>query len=66
LWDHLFPLEKEELIKLLIQKVEVREDGIDIEFKSEKLSARECVIRSPAQNVAENIAADRQYSATTR
>ena len=39
LWDHLFPLEKEELIKLLIQKVEVREDGIDIEFKADAITS---------------------------
>ena len=39
LWEELFPLEKEELIRLLIQKIEVRTDGLDIEFKADGISS---------------------------
>jgi site-specific DNA recombinase len=39
LWEHLFPLEKEELISLLIQKIEIRADGLDIEFKAAGISS---------------------------
>jgi site-specific DNA recombinase len=39
LWEELFPLEKEELIRLLIQKIEVRADGLDIEFKADGISS---------------------------
>ena len=39
LWEELFPLEKEELIRLLIRKIEVRTDGLDIEFKADGISS---------------------------
>ena len=39
LWEELFPLEKEELIRLLIQKIEVRADGLDIEFKADGINS---------------------------
>ena len=34
-WEDLFPLERNRLIRLLVEKVEFRETGIDIELKTE-------------------------------
>ena len=38
-WDDLFPLERNRLIRLLVEKVEIRETGIDMELKTRGLSS---------------------------
>ena len=38
-WDDLFPLERNRLIRLLVEKVELRETGIDIELKTEGMTS---------------------------
>ena len=38
-WEDLFPLERNRLIRLLVEKVEVRETGIDLELKTRGLSS---------------------------
>ena len=39
LWDDLFPAEQNRLVRLLVEKVEIRETGIDMEIKTNGLSA---------------------------
>ena len=39
LWNYLFPVERQRLIKLLIEKIEVREEGIDIELKTSGMTS---------------------------
>ena len=38
-WDDLFPLERNRLIRLLVEKVELRETGIDMELKTEGMAS---------------------------
>ncbi len=38
-WEDLFPLERNRLIRLLVEKVEIRETGIDMELKTRGLSS---------------------------
>ena len=38
-WEDLFPLERNRLIRLLVDKVELRETGIDMELKTQGLSS---------------------------
>ena len=38
-WEDLFPLERNRLIRLLVEKVELRETGIDMELKTRGLSS---------------------------
>ena len=38
-WEDLFPLERNRLIRLLVEKVEVRETGIDMELKTRGLTS---------------------------
>ena len=38
-WEDLFPLERNRLIRLLVEKVELRETGIDMELKTQGLSS---------------------------
>ena len=38
-WDDLFPLERNRLIRLLVEKVELRETGIDMELKTEGMTS---------------------------
>ncbi len=38
-WDDLFPLERNRLIRLLVEKVEIRETGIDMELKTQGLTS---------------------------
>ena len=38
-WDDLFPLERNRLIRLLIEKVELRETGIDMELKTQGMTS---------------------------
>ena len=37
-WDDLFPLERNRLVRLLVEKVEIRESGIDLELKTQGLT----------------------------
>ena len=37
-WEDLFPLERNRLIRLLVEKVEVRETGIDMELKTQGMT----------------------------
>ena len=37
-WEDLFPLERNRLIRLLVEKVELRETGIDLELKTQGLT----------------------------
>ena len=39
LWDDLFPVEQNRLVRLLVEKVEIRETGIDMEIKTNGLAA---------------------------
>ncbi len=38
-WEDLFPLERNRLIRLLVEKVEIRETGIDMELKTRGLTS---------------------------
>ena len=38
-WEDLFPLERNRLIRLLVEKVELRETGIDMELKTEGMTS---------------------------
>ncbi len=38
-WEDLFPLERNRLIRLLVEKVEIRETGIDMELKTQGLTS---------------------------
>ena len=38
-WDDLFPLERNRLIRLLVEKVDIRETGIDMELKTRGLTS---------------------------
>ena len=38
-WEDLFPLERNRLIRLLVEKVDIRETGIDMELKTRGLSS---------------------------
>ena len=38
-WEDLFPLERNRLIQLLVEKVEIRETGIDMELKTQGLTS---------------------------
>ena len=38
-WNDLFPLERNRLIRLLVEKVELRETGIDMELKTEGMTS---------------------------
>ena len=38
-WDDLFPLERNRLIRLLVEKVELRETGIDMELKTQGMTS---------------------------
>jgi site-specific DNA recombinase len=33
-WEELFPVERNRLIRLLVDKVEIRETGVDMELKT--------------------------------
>ena len=37
-WEDLFPLERNRLVRLLVEKVEIRETGIDMELKTNGLT----------------------------
>ncbi len=37
-WEDLFPLERNRLIRLLVEKVEIRETGLDLELKTQGLT----------------------------
>ena len=37
-WEDLFPLERNRLVRLLVEKVEIRETGIDLELKTQGLT----------------------------
>ena len=39
LWDDLFPVEQNRLVRLLVEKVDIRETGIDMEIKTNGLAA---------------------------
>ena len=38
-WEDLFPLERNRLIRLLVEKVELRETGIDMELKTQGMTS---------------------------
>ena len=38
-WEDLFPLERNRLIRLLVEKVEIRETGIDMELKTRGMTS---------------------------
>ena len=38
-WEDLFPLERNRLIRLLVEKVEIRETGIDMELKTQGMTS---------------------------
>ena len=38
-WDDLFPLERNRLIRLLVEKVALRETGIDMELKTQGMTS---------------------------
>ena len=38
-WEDLFPLERNRVIRLLVEKVEIRETGIDMELKTQGLTS---------------------------
>jgi hypothetical protein len=39
LWDELFPVEQARIVQLLVSRVEVRQDGIDIGLRAEGLTS---------------------------
>lgn len=39
LWEALFPVERQRLIKMLIEKIEIREDGLDIVLKTDGMTS---------------------------
>ena len=36
-WEHLFPAERERIVKLLVERIEVREDGLEMAIRAEGL-----------------------------
>jgi len=38
IWEELFPNERNRLIRLLVEKIEIRESGIDMELKTNGLT----------------------------
>ena len=38
LWDELFPAEQARLVQLLVERVEIAEDGLDIRFRTDGLA----------------------------
>ena len=39
LWDELFPAEQARIVQLLVERVEITEDGLDIRFRTEGLAS---------------------------
>ena len=48
-WEDLFPLERNRLIRLLVEKVEVRETGIDMELKTRGLTSLIIELERPGE-----------------
>ena len=38
LWDELFPAEQARIVQLLVERVEIAEDGLDIRFRTDGLA----------------------------
>jgi site-specific DNA recombinase len=38
LWDELFPTEQVRIVQLLVEQVEITEDGLDIRFRTDGLA----------------------------
>ena len=38
LWDELFPAEQARIVQLLVKRVEITEDGLDIRFRTDGLA----------------------------
>jgi hypothetical protein len=45
-WDELFPAEQERIIQLLVRRVEVGPDGLDLELRVEGLESLALELRS--------------------
>ena len=52
-WEDLFPLERNRLIRLLVEKVELRETGIDMELKTQGLTSLVLELHGLASEAAE-------------
>ena len=49
LWDELFPVEQARIVELLVQRVDVRPDRLDITLKIEGLTSLHDELRAPAE-----------------
>jgi len=49
IWDELFPAEQARILELLVQRIDVHPDRLDITFKIEGLTSLHDELRSPVQ-----------------
>ena len=53
LWDELFPAEQARIVRLLVERVDVQEDGIEVRLRAEGLASLLTELRPHGSNTKE-------------